>query len=225
MKAVGKGVHLTFKIVVSNNKMPYCATWKYQLHFLPFIDVRYFFWFVIIWSQYARFPLSLTPGCFCCRSQDLEDPELRGGSARCRRVHAEHLPERAATQPRAARVHPLQPPAHPHQGLHVGPLRRVAVDLQANSKLTWLCFSSPCQPAEVPLGRWNQESLPQRSLERASWWLRGPWWVNLPTAPRWDQSPLSAFVTGPQLHSPFTCVLCCPGAPEPTSPLSVHCTD
>ena len=48
----------------------------------------------------------------------MEDPELRGGPARCCRVHVEHVSEDAGASPRAARVHPLQPPAHPHQGLH-----------------------------------------------------------------------------------------------------------
>lgn len=46
----------------------------------------------------------------------MEDPVVCGGPAGCGRVHAEHLPEGEGAQPRAARVRPLQPPAHPHQG-------------------------------------------------------------------------------------------------------------
>lgn len=76
-------------------------------------------------------------------------------------------------------------PRYPHLAV-----KRLVIDLHANNTLTWLCFS---WPAEVPLGRRNQESFPQRSRERASWWLRGPRWVNPPTAPWRDQSPLSAF--------------------------------
>ena len=49
-------------------------------------------------------------------SQDVEDPDLRVGPARRGRVHAQHLPEGAAAQPRAARVRPVQPPPHPQQG-------------------------------------------------------------------------------------------------------------
>lgn len=44
-------------------------------------------------------------------------------------------------------------------------------------------------PAEVPLGRWIQKPLPQRSRECASWWLRGPRWVNPPAPPQRDQNP------------------------------------
>lgn len=122
----------------------------------------------ILFQSTFWFPLGLTPGCFSSHSQDLEDPELRGGSAGRRCVHAEHLPERTATQPRAARVHPLHPPAHPYQGPHVRPLRRVAVDPEAPQQTDVILFCFPSQPAEVPLGRWNQKSVPQRSRERAS---------------------------------------------------------
>ena len=48
----------------------------------------------------------------------MEDPELRGGPARRRRVHVEHVSEDATASPRAARVRPLHPPAAPHQGTH-----------------------------------------------------------------------------------------------------------
>lgn len=185
------------------------STWMYPMH-------AFFLVVSLIVShpvQFLWFWLSLTQGYFSSCSQDLEDPDLRGGSAGCCRVHAQHLLEGTATQPRAARVRPLQPSAHPHQGPRIGPLWQVAVWSLHQTDVILFCppppFILPPSPetAEVPLGRWKQKSLPQSSRECPSWWLWGPWWVNPPTPQRRDQSPLSAFVTGPQLSAYSVCCI------------------
>lgn len=47
----------------------------------------------------------------------MEDPDLCGRPAGRRGVHAEHVPEGAEPQPRAARVCPLLSPSYSQQGL------------------------------------------------------------------------------------------------------------
>lgn len=147
-------------------------------------------------------------------SPDLEDPDLRGGAARCGGVHVEHVPEGAESQPRAARVCPLQPPSHSQQG------PTSCYFSNSHSKLTvlkatfWLThvLSYVVTPTAFPLGWWKQISLPQPTFERPSRWLWGSRWVNTQSSrpPNWhrDQSSSLSICYWTTPHSQFTLDLC-----------------
>lgn len=67
-------------------------------------------------------PAWLTCLPLAARSQHLAPPDLRAGAAQRGPVHPQLLAPRGS--PRAPRVHPLPPPAHPHQGRRRRPWRR-----------------------------------------------------------------------------------------------------
>lgn len=150
-------------------------------------------------------------------SEDMEDPDLRGRPSRCRCVYAEHVPEGAEPQPRAARVCPLLSPSHSQQGLIN------AIKIQCEPEVALLI--SVLISAAFPVGRRQQIPFPQLSCECSSRRLRGPRRVkHLFSRPLTGTRFPSAFVPGPQIHfhslrcridAVFTCDLMV-GSPEPT---------
>lgn len=132
----------------------------------------------------------------------MEDPHLRGGPARSRRVHVEHVLEGAEPQPWTARVHPLHPPSHSQQGLTL--CRWNNSKMTVFNRLLLMCSFYFLILAAVPLGRRNQKPFPQPACERPSWWLWGSRRVkplSRPPTRHRDQSSLSVCH---RTTSPFT---------------------
>lgn len=125
----------------------------------------------------------------------MEDPDLCGGPAKCRCVHAQRVPEGAEPQPRAARVCPLHSPSHSHKGLSRFRLKSaLQALLQTNA-----CFCS--------VSRGETATRPSSTT---------PTWTLFPMATRvttTEAAPLQtserdhvSLSTGPQIH--FLCLLC-----------------
>jgi hypothetical protein len=118
----------------------------------------------------ATFPaLQLLRSPFFPHSQHLAPPDLRAGVAQRSALHTQLLA--TCGSPQAPRVHPLPPPAHPHQGMcrDRGPVGGRAVRSPGTRALTRCPLS-----AALLLGRRQPHALPQPPRQRSAHGLRAP---------------------------------------------------
>lgn len=170
-----------------NSNLPrFGSVWDYFFNKIIQTSVYFAHWMWFFFSTWF----------FPC-SKDMEDPVLCGRPSRCSCVHAEHVPEGAEPQPRAAWVCPLLSPSHSQQGLING------IKIQCEPEVPLLI--GVLISAAFPMGRRQQIPFPQLSCECSSRWLRGSRRVkHLFSRPLNGTRFPSAFVTGPQIHFLFT---------------------